>query len=46
MRELLDRGWGKAPELASIDGADLLDDEVTAEIRAIAEALRKEDQLK
>ena len=33
-KELLDRGWGKAPAFASIEGADPLEqDEVAAEIR-------------
>ena len=42
-RELLDRGWGKAPAFASIEGADPLEhDEVAAEIRSIAKALEQE----
>lgn len=42
-REILDRGWGKAPAFASIEGADPLEhDEVAQEIRAIAEALARE----
>jgi len=42
-RELLDRGWGKAPAFASIEGADPLEhDEVAAEIRSIAEALERD----
>ena len=41
--ELLDRGWGKAPAYASIEGTDPLEmDEVAAEIRSIAEQLRRE----
>lgn len=41
--ELLDRGWGKAPAYASIEGTDPLEmDEVAAEIRSIAEQLRAE----
>jgi hypothetical protein len=40
-RELFDRGWGKAPEFASIEGADPLElDGVSAEIQAIADELR------
>ena len=40
-RELWDRGWGKAPAFASIEGQDPLElDEVSAEIKAIAEQLR------
>ena len=43
-RELLDRGWGKALEFASVEGADPLEmDEVAAEIRQIAEQLRVRD---
>ena len=42
-RELLDRGWGKAPTFASIEGADPLEqDEVAQEIKAIAEQLERE----
>ena len=42
-REILDGGWGKAVGYADIEGADPLgDDEVQAEIRAIAEALERE----
>jgi hypothetical protein len=42
-RELLDRGWEKALGFADIEGADpLAMDEVEAEIRSIAEALRAE----
>ena len=42
-RELLDRGWGKAVGYADIEGANPLEqDEVQAEIRAIAEALERE----
>ena len=42
-RELLDRGWGKAPAFASIEGADPLEhDEVAQEIRAIADQLERE----
>ena len=42
-KELLDRGWGKAPAFASIEGADPLEhDEVAQEIRAIAEQLERE----
>ena len=41
--ELLDRGWGKAPAFASVEGVDPLEhDEVAAEIKAIAEQLRRE----
>ena len=42
-KELLDRGWGKAVGFADIEGADPLeDDEVAAEIRSIADQLRRE----
>jgi hypothetical protein len=42
-RELLDRGWGKAPAFASIEGADPLEhDEIAQEITAIAEQLERE----
>ena len=42
-KELLDRGWGKAPAFASIEGADPLGmGEVEAEIRRIAEELERE----
>jgi hypothetical protein len=42
-RELLDRGWGKAVEFVDIEGANTLDhDEIAAEIRSIAEALKRE----
>ena len=40
---LLAYGWGKPPAFAPIEGADPLgDDEITAEIRSIAEHLRRE----
>ena len=43
VREILDRGWGKAVGFADIEGAHpLADGEVEAEIRAIAEALERE----
>ena len=43
-RELLDRGWGKAPALASVEGGDPLElDEVAQEIRSIADELRARD---
>jgi hypothetical protein len=39
--ELLDRGWGKAPAFASIEGEDPLGmDDVAGEIQAIADELR------
>ena len=39
-RELLDRGWGKAPAFASIEGGDPLEeDEISREIRSIADEL-------
>jgi hypothetical protein len=39
--ELLDRGWGKAPAFASIEGADPLDqDEVDEAIRSLVAQLR------
>ena len=42
-REILDRGWGKAVGYADIEGADPLGhDEITREIKAIAEQLRAE----
>ena len=41
--ELLDRGWGKAVGFANFEGADPLgDDEVQAEVRAIADQLERE----
>jgi hypothetical protein len=40
--ELLDRGWGKAPAFASIEGSDPLEtDEVAREIQRIADELRE-----
>ena len=43
VRELLDRGWGKAVGFADVESADPLEqDEVAAEIRSIAEQLRRE----
>jgi hypothetical protein len=37
---LLDRGWGKAPIYATIEGADPLEqDEIAREIRAISAEL-------
>ena len=43
VRELLDRGWGKAVGYADIEGADPLEqDAIAAEIRSIAEQLRRE----
>src|SRR5688572_18217360 len=42
-REILDRGWGKAVGFADVEGANPLEqDEVQAEIRAIAEQLERE----
>ena len=42
-KELLDRGWGNAPAFASIERSDPLEhDEITQEIRAIAEQLERE----
>ena len=42
-KELLDRGWGKAPAFASIEGAEPLGmGEVDTEIHRIAEQLRQE----
>ena len=39
-RELLDRGWGKAPAFASIEGGDPLEeDAISREIREIADEL-------
>ena len=41
IRELLDRGWGKAPAFANIEGADPLgQDEVAGAIQAIADELQ------
>jgi hypothetical protein len=43
IRELLDRGWGKAPVFASIEGADPLEqDEVSEAISGLVEQLRAE----
>jgi len=40
-RELLDRGWGKAPAFASIEAGDPLElDEISREIQGIADELR------
>jgi len=40
-RELLDRGWGRAPAFANIDGTDPLElDEVSAEVQAIADEMK------
>jgi len=40
IRELLDRGWGKAPAFANIEGADPLgQDEVAEAIQEIADEL-------
>lgn len=40
--ELWDRGWGKAPAFAAIEGADPLEvDDLTREIAAIADELTK-----
>ena len=40
-RELLDRGWGKAPAFASIEGANPLEhDEIDAAISGLVEQLR------
>lgn len=40
-RELADRGWGKAPAFAAVEGADPLErDELQAEILRIADELR------
>ena len=42
-KELLDRGWGKAPAFASIEELSPLEhDEVAHEIRANAEQLERE----
>jgi hypothetical protein len=42
IRELLDRGWGKAPAFANIEGADPLgQDEVAEAIQLIADELRE-----
>ena len=42
IRELLDRGWGKAPAFANIEGADPLgQDEVAQAIQLIADELRE-----
>ncbi len=43
VRGAFDRGYGKAPAFASVEGADPLEmDEVSAEIRSIAAALKQE----
>ena len=43
IKELYDRGWGKAPALAAVEGSDPLElDEISAEVHAIAEALRQQ----
>jgi hypothetical protein len=40
-RELADRGWGKAPAFAAIEGADPLElDAIAGEVQAIADELR------
>ena len=40
-RELLDRGWGKAPAFASMEAGDPLElDDIAREIQAIADELR------
>jgi hypothetical protein len=40
-RELLDRGWGKAPAFASIEGGDPLEyDEVSEAIQGLIAELR------
>jgi Family of unknown function (DUF5681) len=40
-RELLDRGWGKAPAFASMEADDPLElDEIASDIRSIADELR------
>jgi hypothetical protein len=40
-KELLDRGWGKAPAVAAVEGYDPLEmDEIAAEVQAIAAELR------
>ena len=47
IRELLDRGWGKAPAFASIEGADPLgQDEVAEAIQLIADELREDKAAK
>jgi hypothetical protein len=46
-RELLDRGWGKAPAFSNIEGADPLEtDEVAHEIQRIADDLRAKREAK
>jgi hypothetical protein len=41
LRELADRGWGKAPAFAAIEGADPLElDSIASEVQAIADELR------
>jgi hypothetical protein len=40
-RELLDRGWGKAPAFAAMEADDPLElDEIASDIRSIADELR------
>jgi hypothetical protein len=46
-RELLDRGWGKAPTFAAIDGQDPLElDVIAQEIQGIADELRARREAK
>jgi hypothetical protein len=39
VKELWDRGWGKAPAYAPANDGNPLEDEVLAEVRAIADEL-------
>ena len=46
-RELLDRGWGKAPAFAAVDGQDPLElGPIAAEVQAIADELRARREAK
>lgn len=46
-RELLDRGYGKAPAFAAMEGSDPLElGAIAGEIQAIADELRERDELR
>ena len=47
VRELADRGWGKAPAFAAIEGQDPLElSAIAQEIQSIADELRERDELR
>lgn len=47
VRELLDRGYGKAPAFAAIEGQDPLElGAIAQEIQSIADELRERDELR